>query len=362
MRFGRFSLALWGAVLALAVSAPIAAGAPAAPAGAERALRAPTAEVEVVDVRESFGTRFYRFRQEVGGLPVLGADAVLADGPGGRGDLLRDRTVADIAEPAEAKLERAAAISAARRAAGVEELRYSARASLAILPSGDGQATVWRVILPAAEPLATFEVLIDARSGEVLGQRDLIRHATGSSLIFDTNPVQSQGSTAGLSDNSDNNSAALTAQLRARTLERLDDSSTCLIGRWARALLPSGDVCAAGRNFTIFDRQDDEFEAVMAYFHVDRTQAYIQSLGFTNILNSRVQVNANDFPDDNSFYDPGNGQISLGEGGVDDGEDAEVIYHEYGHAVQDDTRSRTTARATRAARWGRASATTSRRP
>jgi hypothetical protein len=38
---------------------------------------------------------------------------------------------------------------------------------------------------------------------------------------------------------------------------------------------------------------------------------------------------------DNSFYDPKKDEITLGKGGVDDGEDLEVIWHEYGHAIQD---------------------------
>jgi zinc metalloprotease ZmpB len=43
------------------------------------------------------------------------------------------------------------------------------------------------------------------------------------------------------------------------------------------------------------------------------------------------------FGGDNSFYREGTGKltITLGKGGVDDAEDAEVIVHEYGHSVQD---------------------------
>jgi hypothetical protein len=39
--------------------------------------------------------------------------------------------------------------------------------------------------------------------------------------------------------------------------------------------------------------------------------------------------------DDNSFYSPGTSTLSFGTGGVDDAEDAEIILHEYGHAIQD---------------------------
>ncbi len=45
---------------------------------------------------------------------------------------------------------------------------------------------------------------------------------------------------------------------------------------------------------------------------------------------------ANAFRDDNSAYSPGIRWIAFGSGGVDDAEDADVIMHEYGHAIQDD--------------------------
>jgi hypothetical protein len=38
---------------------------------------------------------------------------------------------------------------------------------------------------------------------------------------------------------------------------------------------------------------------------------------------------------DNSFFRDDKANITLGKGGVDDAEDAEVIVHEYGHSVQD---------------------------
>jgi hypothetical protein len=84
----------------------------------------------------------------------------------------------------------------------------------------------------------------------------------------------------------------------------------------------------------------------MAYHHIDRTQSYLFSglfggLTFTNFENRgpgnyRQVVRANAIAQDNSFYSPTTFQIALGRGGVDDGEDADVINHEYGHALQDD--------------------------
>jgi Fungalysin metallopeptidase (M36) len=73
----------------------------------------------------------------------------------------------------------------------------------------------------------------------------------------------------------------------------------------------------------------------MVYFHIDRTQRFLQNLGFDNILNKPIQVNIDGETEDNSFYDPLDQSLTFGTGGVDDAEDAEIILHEYGHAVQD---------------------------
>ena len=75
----------------------------------------------------------------------------------------------------------------------------------------------------------------------------------------------------------------------------------------------------------------------MAYFWVNEAQEYLQGLGFGSELpgaNNRVQpVRINQWGADNSFFTDKKDEIRFGKGGVDDAEDAEVIVHEYGHAV-----------------------------
>ena len=140
----------------------------------------------------------------------------------------------------------------------------------------------------------------------------------------------------GLLDNDDADSPLLTRLRTRAALSRLTNTSGCLSGTWVRARLPGGDVCVAGGDFTAVTRTDDRFEAAMAYFHVDRARAYLQGLGFTTILNRPVLINADAIPDDQSYYDLLAKDITLGSGGVDDGEDADVIVHEYAHAIMDD--------------------------
>ena len=73
----------------------------------------------------------------------------------------------------------------------------------------------------------------------------------------------------------------------------------------------------------------------MAYFHIDRMQRYLQGLGFANVVHRSIPVNLHATAEDNSFYSPTTRALNFGDGGVDDAQDADVISHEYGHAIQD---------------------------
>ena len=77
----------------------------------------------------------------------------------------------------------------------------------------------------------------------------------------------------------------------------------------------------------------------MGYYWVTTAQHYIQHLGFGSSLppvNQRqIELRINQYGGDNSFFRDDKANITLGKGGVDDAEDAEVIVHEYGHSVQD---------------------------
>lgn len=85
-----------------------------------------------------------------------------------------------------------------------------------------------------------------------------------------------------------------------------------------------------------FSRSEPGFEDVNAFYHITTFQEYIQSLGFHNVASYRINVDTHgQGGQDQSFYSPffTPPRISFGEGGVDDAEDADVIIHEYGHAI-----------------------------
>lgn len=82
-----------------------------------------------------------------------------------------------------------------------------------------------------------------------------------------------------------------------------------------------------------YTRSNMNFEQVNAFYHITEMAIHIQQMGF-NAADSKVDVDANALNgQDNSFfaYNYTPMRLYLGIGGVDDGEDADVIVHEYSH-------------------------------
>ena len=293
------------------------------------AANAPVAQLQQVSGKSSFGTTFVRVRQRVAGIPVLGSDAALSIGGDGS-RLLLDHTWRALARPPAARIPKTKALRLARTFADVTRLRAPAHAGLAIAPRVG--RLVWRVVLPAARPLGDFEVLVDGRTGSLLRLRDLVQDATAPALVFDPNPVVEQGSRAGLADNDDGVPISL---YRSATLQDLGAQSTgCLLGAWVNVLLNRWS-CPPGRDFGSVTRGNPAFDAAMAYFHIDRMQRYLQSLGFSTVVHRAIPVTVHYNGEDNSFYSPSTESLNFGDGGVNDAQDADVISHEYGHAIQD---------------------------
>jgi hypothetical protein len=107
-----------------------------------------------------------------------------------------------------------------------------------------------------------------------------------------------------------------------------------------RLSAPNGD-------FTGVRRGDAGYEAIEIYWAIETAQRYYQDvLGLTNVADYQIPVNAAWAPGGNPNVDnsrylsnlTGRGQLEFGLGGVDDGEDAEIVWHEYGHATLDNQR------------------------
>src|SRR3954451_179774 len=160
--------------------------------------------------------------------------------------------------------------------------------------------------------------------------------STGSGQVFVSNPVQSLGDES-LTDQKDSDAAVPAAAYRTVTLTNLDGSGF-LRGDYANIYSSTGDLAFSPNNTFAYTRSQDEFEQVMAYYWITEAQKYIHSLGFgvsRRAINDEPQdARINQWGLDNSFEtDHPKNELRFGKGGVDDAEDAEVILHEYGHAI-----------------------------
>ena len=180
-------------------------------------------------------------------------------------------------------------------------------------------------------------VLLGLVSSTALAAKGGPGTSTGTGQVFLPNPVADLQDES-LTDQKDANYPALEPAYHTVTLTNLDGSGY-LRGDWANIRSETGDPAFSSTNTFIYTRNDDRFEQVMAYYWVTEAQKYIQSLGFGSTyppVNMESQdIRINQIGIDNSFSWDKHDLLRFGKGGVDDAEDAEVILHEYGHAIQD---------------------------
>jgi Zn-dependent metalloprotease len=282
----------------------------------------------LVAKHESLLATHYWYAQTYSGHPVLGGYyAKHVDKASGRVTVVDGRKavtgLAGTAAPSVAN--ESAKATAGRRAHG------SAVASeVAVLP-GSQAKLVYSVLTRSAA--GTSRTLVDAGSGAVLETESLIKRDTGTGRVFSPNPVTTLQNEK-LTDQDDANAAVPKRAYKNVRLTKLDGSGY-LSGSYAKIVDPKNTQERRRKLDFDYLRENDHFEQVMAYYSITETQSYIHRLGFRDVNNEAQDVFTTGFTDDNSFYDPSTDEITFGTGGVDDAEDAEVIWHEYGHAIQD---------------------------
>jgi subtilisin-like proprotein convertase family protein len=154
--------------------------------------------------------------------------------------------------------------------------------------------------------------------------------------VFDPNPIVTLNDPT-LQDLNDSASAVPAAAYEDVQLpdQALHGPHVTLIDRQPRNIAPPEGALS-------FDREQDGFEDVSAYFHIDRNQRHLQSLGYVGtraVVPYPIEADAHAASGaDNSFFIPssteaGKGTLYFGEGGTDDAEDADLLVHEYTHAI-----------------------------
>jgi len=199
-----------------------------------------------------------------------------------------------------------------------------------------------------------WESVLNANNLHTLTRRDLAAYraplmtgtdTSGTALVFNPDPLTTSGnaynSSVNWSDNNDADNTDLNNQRVSVVLQDIcfDNGLFTLVGPHVDLQdleNPTSPVPTSANGDFSFTRNQQGFEDVMCYYHLDTFQRYIQSLGYTNIYNSPLLCDPHGLngSDQSHFVPQGaSSRIAFGEGCVDDAEDADVIIHEYGHAL-----------------------------
>lgn len=359
----RLILTLAAALFAAGLAqAPESHAGPPDPVAAARAVLAARAQalgldpagLQTLSVRSGLAGQYVRFQETVDGIPVEGAHVVVGLPEDGKRAPVVARGWAPAAQTGAARsVTAASALKLALKTAGVQprSLRGQPQVEEMYLNAGKEAVLGWRVTLPSGNPAGTWLVGIRADSGEVVYLTDVRRFDSGR--VFNPNPPKGSGGTIPPPTDCDSagNEALLSGQYQTVTLLGRTPAQNKLRGQYVDltgpgivgGYKPAGVASEASGDF-IYGCNDDRFEEVMVYHHLDATQRKIQALGFSgpsSILAGPIPAHAHYFNDCNAFYDPVNRGVHFGDADscsfkADAAEDADVIVHEYGHAIQDD--------------------------
>jgi hypothetical protein len=210
-------------------------------------------------------------------------------------------------------------------------------------------------------PAVYFEVTDEQNShiarvygqGQWLYQKDLhqYHHHAGpndtliDAYVFNPDPLTSSGSTYGAPyvDNNDNSVPVLEAERSLQKVTMTKGTSGNIILENDAVIIedfasPFSGVTSGNSSDFLFTRDEGGFEDMNVLYHINQQYLHLQNLGFTAYPGYQIRIDPHGANgQDNSFFSFGTGStgtIEFGEGGVDDAEDADVIVHEYNHALQ----------------------------
>ncbi|MEO0469554.1 MAG: T9SS type A sorting domain-containing protein [Bacteroidota bacterium] len=194
------------------------------------------------------------------------------------------------------------------------------------------------------------ELLIDPNSGRTLMRRaDAAFFAngdtTGRGRVFRPDPLTKAGQFYGMpiTDNNDAHDAVFESLMDTVILKDItyENGVFKLVGPYVSVEdigpFPNTPSTSIDGDF-FFGRDEQGFEDIMVYYHIDTFHRYVASFGYTNLRTNdsplSVDSHGKGSSDQSSFtINGGDPYLLFGDGGVDDAEDADVIIHEYGHAL-----------------------------
>ncbi len=302
-------------------------------------------DASVARVIPGHGATHVTFAQVIGGVPVMGpASAVHFDGDS-RVILVQNNFIHSASPPPTTPvLSPAESRTRARQVCTDESGEISVGQPVLVLrPAAGRLRLVWRVpVSRASTPPAFYAALVDALDRNAAPLRiSLLRDAVGTGAVYPENPLLTPLQTVPFQRL---DATGMLSGPDARTYNGRNVKNINMLASSSNLKkLPT--ATSTDRTYIYDPATDSRFSEAMVYYHLSRVQEILKSMGFTTpVKQVPAVVNlpmANAFYcrcDFDAYYD-GRGLLGFGDG-YDGymgnfGQDADVIYHEYGHRVLD---------------------------
>jgi hypothetical protein len=299
----------------------------------------------------------YFYDQKFEGLPVFYAEVGIHIGPDGHVWGVNNSYVPVSVRSIQPSVTAEAAYESALGTIGVTSAsqlvtEFPSERTLGIWPTADGGRLAWKVVVSARAPVGLWEVIVDANTGEAI-EPPLNRMCTvdGPGKVFTPNPVVSSGI-----NNLTDASVIAESEYKSVTLMGLNavgvpdaGNTGKLIGQYSQVHPSLGSPAVRPTlDFSDLRRTNVQFDEEQVYWAIDFGERIYQGLGYTvgngaPLMNYSIKVYAHNSPtwgnQDNSSFSgsnidgTGTGILEFGTGGVDDAQDSEIIWHEWGHAT-----------------------------
>lgn len=336
----------------------------------------PHHQFKLAFVRKSAAGETLRFQQMLKDVPVFQKEIVINFNPSNElvySSNSYDNSIANIVTTPSITSE--AALNISKESLKIQGEYAVAENNLYVTKVDNTTKLVYRIITNPTSGVASWETLIDAQNGAVLSTKDVaiyhhkdkskknkkvepkkeqkssyapVAYTTGTAMVYLSDPLsfaQVAYGTTGYTDGNDANTTQLAAARTSVVLPEIDltagvyklKSSFAEISEFES---PNYGLFTQSTSDFNFTRDNNAFEAVNVFYHLDKAMRYINvELGIPCLPQQNAGVLRFDPAGlsgaDNSHFLPSTDQIAFGEGCVDDAEDADVIWHEFGHGVHD---------------------------
>ena len=229
-------------------------------------------------------------------------------------------------------------------------LRGETTADLCIYSHHKESHLAYQLKIPAGAPLGDWEFLIDAHTGEILQQENLLMHVNGAASVYQENPITTRNPVNKTVRNLDGSGF-----LRGDFVDVLVFTGKSGIPANSDTFLNALENNASSQqNDFRFPPNDSRFDEANVYFHINRIHDYFKDNFDFDRWDSQMPVIV-DYPAidertgrilnrplNSTFFSPFTQSLAIGSGtgaargGLNNiARDADMMYHEYTHAVID---------------------------